>query len=242
MEHLIARPAESMNISGEPARLNEKKMEEKISLPDTGHEIILSRNLFGSLTADEKAEPPPPEPSETAQPSSLDLVLKGTIVSAEGTERAVIMDKNNFSQDLYEQGDMVQSAIIKQITRGKVILTYNGIDEFLDMSDAANFRSTPTADSSYESITSPPGGVAAATGAISSQVETSDIFKQTLRRIQSRDPGRGSPVSAAQSGIGLSPTPEDISPNASSVDSSMPAPPRSEKRVIRTLIPKRAYK
>lgn len=104
------------------------------------HTIILRRNLFG---------PPPsgPKPVEVVsdytanlETSTLNVVLMGTITGSEGATRAFILDKKKNDQQLYETGDAVQGAIIKEILRGKVILTFNGQDEILDMSEAAKVR------------------------------------------------------------------------------------------------------
>ena len=58
----------------------------------------------------------------------------------DGADRAIIFDKTVNKQALYETGDAVQGAVVKEILRGKVILVYNGRDEMLDMSEAAKVR------------------------------------------------------------------------------------------------------
>ena len=69
----------------------------------------------------------------------------GTINGGEGDSRAIVLDKSNNKQELYEKGDVIQGAKIKEILRGKVILVYNGKDEMLDMSEAAKERSSLSA-------------------------------------------------------------------------------------------------
>jgi type II secretory pathway component PulC len=105
------------------------------------YRVILQRNLFG----------PPPgigEPTATVDPdytenlksTSLNIILMGTINGGEGVARAIILDKQSNKQALYEKGDTIQGASVKEILRGKVILVYNGKDEMLDMSEAAKVR------------------------------------------------------------------------------------------------------
>ena len=44
------------------------------------------------------------------------------------------------NQELYETGDAIEGAFVKEILKGKVILSANGRDEILDMSEAAKER------------------------------------------------------------------------------------------------------
>lgn len=108
-----------------------------------GHDpgIILRRNLFGQQI---KANEVPPAPAEEV-PANLDkndqdIVLVGTIGGSAGTHRAIILDKKTRRQDLYKEGDEIQGASIKEISRGKVILDVQGREELLDMAEAASVR------------------------------------------------------------------------------------------------------
>lgn len=106
------------------------------------YNVILERNLFGPApgkgeTAGTAAE----ADTEDMQTTSLNIVLMGTINGGKGDDRAIILDKSTNKQQLYESGDAIQGASIKEILRGKVILAYNGKDEMLDMSEAAKVRS-----------------------------------------------------------------------------------------------------
>lgn len=113
--------------------------------------IITGRNLFG---------PPPMEKtageSETAtvdeelEPTTLEVVLMGTIDSPEQGSRAVILNKKDRKQEIYQVGDSVEGALVKEIQRGKVILTVNDRDEMLDMSEAAQY-----APNSPQAVTTP---------------------------------------------------------------------------------------
>lgn len=107
------------------------------------YQVILQRNLFGPPPGE--GEPAPtvaPDATEEIELTSLNIVLMGTIAGGDGVDRAIILDKAARKQELYEPGDVIQGAMVKEILRGKVILSYNGKDEMLDMSDAANVRSS----------------------------------------------------------------------------------------------------
>lgn len=106
------------------------------------YRIILKRNLFGPPpgSGTEQAAEKEKDPDEL-EATSLNIVLMGTISGTEGTHRAIILDKKNNEQELYETGDAIQGALVKEILRGKVILALNGKDEILDMSEAAKMRS-----------------------------------------------------------------------------------------------------
>jgi type II secretory pathway component PulC len=107
------------------------------------YRVILQRNLFGPQPDSEKsaeAAVPVPVSTETPMATNLDFVLMGTIQGSTGMERAVILDKKLQKQDLYETGDAIEGAFVKEILKGKVILSANGRDEVLDMSEAAKER------------------------------------------------------------------------------------------------------
>jgi len=106
------------------------------------YRIILQRNLFGPLPgAIKPAETVVPDITEDLKATSLNITLMGTVNGGEGADRAIILDKSNNKQELYEKGDVIQGAMVKEILRGKVILTFNGKDEMLDMSEAEKERS-----------------------------------------------------------------------------------------------------
>ena len=100
--------------------------------------MITSRNLFASR----EVAPPAAQDIqiEDPRPSSLAVVLMGTITGTDGVERAIIYDKAERKQELYQKGDFLQQAAIKQIMRGKVILSLDGKDEILDIADARSVK------------------------------------------------------------------------------------------------------
>lgn len=104
---------------------------------------VLERNLFGPPPSADKTKSAGDQTTADLQPTSLSLVLMGTIVSAGEESRAIILEKDTKNQDIYQQGDVVQGAEVKEILRKKVVLTSNGRDEILDMTEAAKY--TPMA-------------------------------------------------------------------------------------------------
>lgn len=139
-EHFILVPVEKAEIGEAETTVQQATTpvegEKKID-----YRIILQRNLFGPQPDSEKtaeAAVPVPESTEPPMATGLDIVLMGTITGSEGNERAIIMDKKSFHQELYEKGGAVQGAFVKEIARGKVVLSYDGRDEILDMSEAAS--------------------------------------------------------------------------------------------------------
>ncbi|MDP3480859.1 MAG: type II secretion system protein N [Desulfoprunum sp.] len=108
--------------------------------------IVLERNLFGPPPSANKEEKSAAGDLENLQATSLDLVLLGTIIGKKDESRAIILEKGKKTQDIYQLGEMVQGAILKEIVRGKVVLNYNSKDEILDMTEAAKYTtSMPTA-------------------------------------------------------------------------------------------------
>ena len=144
LEHLLAK----MEVTQEQGFV-EPVAQERRSTNDTQQEpdymIIVQRNIFGS---------PPPlddgeftvdnDPVQEMDVTSLDIVLKGTISVREGKSRAIILDKIDKKQNLYQEGDTIQGAFVKEILRTKVILSYNGRDEALIMSDTAGTAESPS--------------------------------------------------------------------------------------------------
>ncbi len=108
--------------------------------------IVLARNLFGPPPSDKNKDQSAGEALEELQTTSLDLILLGTIIGEANESRAIILEKGKKTQDIYQLGDMVQGAILKEIARGKVVLNYNNKDEILDMTEAAKYaKKTPGA-------------------------------------------------------------------------------------------------
>ena len=75
-----------------------------------------------------------------SQATSLDLVLMGIIDGRTQDRRAIILNKKDNTQHIYQVGDTVAGAQIKGIFWGKVVLSANGRDEVLDMSETTQYR------------------------------------------------------------------------------------------------------
>ncbi len=99
------------------------------------YDKIIERNLFKVELEGAKALPKEKidvKPIKILKPTTLNLVLWGTVTGASEIF-AVIEDKKARQQFLYEVGDEVQGARLKQILRHKVILNYQGMDQVLEM-------------------------------------------------------------------------------------------------------------
>jgi type II secretory pathway component PulC len=139
-EYFILRSPVSKEVvssaSSEKASTGQMKQQRK-----RDYKIILRRNLFGPPPGKEKTPAASGlDYTETLESTSLNIVLMGTIGGTGGENRAIILDKKSRDQELYETGDAIQGAFIKEILRGKVVIAYNGKDEILDMSEAAKMR------------------------------------------------------------------------------------------------------
>lgn len=103
------------------------------------YSIISQRQLFG--TTQKEITPPPPKAAPVLATTSLDLTLLGTIGGEGDVQRAIILDKRERKQDLYYNGDAIGPALIKEVERGKVILTIDGKDEVLLMQEPKSLHS-----------------------------------------------------------------------------------------------------
>lgn len=117
---------------------------EIVPVLDRQHPVkIVSRNLFKVLI--EKKQEGQKE-SESVDPQDLELtrlklVLWGTVTGGNQVY-AVIEDKKQRQQALYEVGETVQGAKVKKILRRSVVLNYQGKDQRLEMeTEKKNVRS-----------------------------------------------------------------------------------------------------
>ncbi|OQY43131.1 MAG: hypothetical protein B6240_13180 [Desulfobacteraceae bacterium 4572_87] len=103
--------------------------------PSTHHyDKISQRGLLGGTVTDleEKAELGE-EQIAALKPTSLSVVLLGTVSGPERVAFAVMEERGKKKQGLYQTGDKIQGALIKKVLRGKVILRVKGKDEILEM-------------------------------------------------------------------------------------------------------------
>ena len=115
--------------------------------PPREFEAIVDRNIFGVAKAPaagvNRAEDLQKEDIETLEPTSLNIVLLGTVTGPEMNARAVIEDSASKVQGLYRVGDAVQGGVIQKIVRGKVILRVGDKNEVLPMDDSGSDTDRP---------------------------------------------------------------------------------------------------
>ena len=106
--------------------------------PPAHYDKIGRRGLLGGPTTgrEEKSEEMGAEQIAALKPTSLNMVLLGTVSGPQRVAFAVMEEKGKKKQGLYQTGDMVQGALIKKVLRGKVILEVKGKDEILEMEQA----------------------------------------------------------------------------------------------------------
>jgi len=100
------------------------------------YKVIDERNLFGIKKEAPKIKEPVPTPIDEIPQTDLNLELWGTVTGPPDKAYAIIEDKKNKKQGLYQIGDSIQNATIKTILRKKVVLNVNNKDEILEMADA----------------------------------------------------------------------------------------------------------
>ena len=99
---------------------------------------IIKRSIF--FSGEQALHEMGGEEIEDLQPTSLKVALFGTVVGDKQSAVAVIQDMNNKKQGLYRVGDSVQSAVVRKILRGKVVLRVGERDEILTIEEAAASR------------------------------------------------------------------------------------------------------
>lgn len=121
-------------IGGAVAEQTEAEEKTEILRKPDDYTIIVDRNIFQARTAEAVEEIVTEEPEEL-EPTKLKVSLMGTVSGSEPDARAIIADDLKKQQDIYQVGDTIQGALIKDIDRGRVILHVNGADEVLTLAD-----------------------------------------------------------------------------------------------------------
>ncbi|MBW2609592.1 MAG: PDZ domain-containing protein [Deltaproteobacteria bacterium] len=107
------------------------------------YKVITERNIFGSF------EKPSGDASaaeiETLEPTSLKIALLGTVTGSQQNAVAVIEDTGKRKQGLYRVGDSIQSAVLKTILRGSVVLSVGDRDEVLTMEESSSSKTEKSA-------------------------------------------------------------------------------------------------
>jgi len=159
------------------------KKEKKYYLND--YKAIVDRNFFDSSASSRNLEPGTKE-IEGLDPTSLKVLLFGTVTGSRENAFAVIEETDTRKQGLYRVGDNIQNAVVKLILRGKVVLSVGDRDEILTMEESAASR--PRKDS-------PPSSPKGRSGTIT--VKRSDIeasfknFNQLLSQVRVRPHMKG---------------------------------------------------
>lgn len=128
--------AQKTRVQELPKQANLKDTQRK--KPD--YSIILTRNLFGTSFKSSTPETEASTQHTVANSEELGIVLMGTISGGGNNNRAIILTKQTRDQDLFSVGEVIEGALIKEIQRGKLVLSINGKDAVLDMTEAANMR------------------------------------------------------------------------------------------------------
>ena len=113
--------------------------------PPAHYDKISQRGLLGGPATgpEEKTEEMGAEQIAALKPTSLNIVLLGTVSGPQRVAFAVMEEKGKKKQGLYQTGDMVQGALIKKVLRGKVIIEVKGKDEILEMEQAKTGKRGP---------------------------------------------------------------------------------------------------
>lgn len=189
LELFVLKPSA---ISRNNQKLQPKKItpEEDLQGGRPDYRIILQRNLFGASAKDPVAETVATSPETTVKSlEELGIVLMGTISGSDNNNRAIILTRQNRDQELFSVGEVVEGALIKEIQRGKLVLSIDGKDEVLDMSEASKMRTVYKAPP-------PPANNAARPATIGARRQSANInAAPTPRRrvIRRPSPAQNSP-------------------------------------------------
>ncbi|MBU0969924.1 MAG: type II secretion system protein GspC [Proteobacteria bacterium] len=139
--NILYKYLESPSLSGEtnlsqPRDILSAQTQEEGGISQTKHvEKISTRNLFKVLTQNpQKQVAPETHPETQLEKTKLALALWGTVTGDTALSAyAVIEDQKEKKQFLLQVGDVVQQARIKKIMRSKIILTFDGKDQVLEV-------------------------------------------------------------------------------------------------------------
>ncbi|MFZ5563443.1 MAG: type II secretion system protein GspC [Thermodesulfobacteriota bacterium] len=101
--------------------------------PLSAYTAIASRNVFKAVPSAAVAQSV--INVDNLKKTDLALKLMGTISGLGEKSCAIIERTRERQQGLYKAGDTVESATVKHILRKKVVLTLNGVDEVLEMTE-----------------------------------------------------------------------------------------------------------
>jgi type II secretion system protein C len=119
------------------------------------YEIINRRSIFGKAGTDSTGSKTDISQLENLDPTSLDVILLGTVAGSDEDAYAVIEDKSKRTQDIYHIGDSIKGAVLKNIYRNKVVIRFNGKDEVLIKDENQGQKGAPSSSFSGFSPTPP---------------------------------------------------------------------------------------
>ncbi len=125
-------------------RENQVKKPSKNSFadPKIRYQEIIKRNFFKVQTENFKKNPVSHPPGQSKK-TSLGIDLWGTVTGdSEKSSYAVIQDRKNNLQALFQVGDKIQGAAIKQILRNKIILDLDGKKIILEVSTSPSLKNS----------------------------------------------------------------------------------------------------
>jgi general secretion pathway protein C len=127
--------------------------------PISAYNAVLERNLFNTRSAAAPKADTEKVDIASLEETKLNLKLWGTVSGTKDGDYAVIEDVKTREQDLYRTGDTIQTAVVKEIHREKVVLTVDGKDEVLQMQEfdtgKSGFRPGSAATASRSSTVTP---------------------------------------------------------------------------------------
>jgi len=125
--------SDSIHLISDQTEKQDKRSHEK------RNQRISTRNIFKVLTQGSSLSGilQPDNSEKKLEKTELKIALWGTVTGGTHADSyAVIEDKKEKRQSLFQVGDVIQLATIKKIMRSKIILTVNGKDQILEVDDS----------------------------------------------------------------------------------------------------------
>ncbi|NLD36350.1 MAG: PDZ domain-containing protein [Desulfatiglans sp.] len=124
----------------------------------SAYEVINRRSIFGRAGAGLTGKIDDISQVENLNPTSLDVILLGTVAGSDEDAYAIIEDKSKRTQDIYHIGDNIKGAILKNIYRNKVVIRFNGKDEILLKDENQGQKGAASGPfPGFSGMTPPPG-------------------------------------------------------------------------------------
>jgi general secretion pathway protein C len=143
---------EITNISDNITIVSEQTVNKNKISHDNQNQAISRRNIFNVQIESGKAPTTKTQINQgkKLEKTELNIALWGTVIGgSQSSSYAVIEDKKKRTQSLFQVGDVIQQASIKEIMRSRIILSFNGKDQVLEV-DTSLQSSTMAANNSPE--------------------------------------------------------------------------------------------